>query len=136
MHTSAVVSASCISPVCSLPVSCPGWPWCVGAPGASGRLCPSCWQRGAAGWLWSPGMKMQPAPRWHVSTEVQQFRHRWRLFIEALRILLQQCKNMLQKTFPYPLTGFKFSIFQKIYCCQFVLYDFHLQYQVVPFALR
>lgn len=34
----------------------------------------------------------------------------WRLFIEALLILLQQCKKMLQKTF-YSLTGFKFSIF-------------------------
>lgn len=53
--------------------SCPVWRWCVGAPGASGGLCPVCWQREAAGWLLFPGMKMLPGPLWKLYMEVKVY---------------------------------------------------------------
>lgn len=81
-------------------VSCPGWLWCVEAPGASGGPCPACWHREAAGWLSSPGAKMLPAPPWHLYMEV-----RWSVWVshccsQVLFVLLgvftcvlQQCKQ-------------------------------------------
>lgn len=75
MHSSAVQAVSCVIPPA---VSCPGWPWCVGAPGALEKPCPACWPRGAAGWLLSPGMKMLPAPRWLLCVEVEEpVKHYW-----------------------------------------------------------
>lgn len=75
-----------------LAVSCPAWPWCAGAPEASGRQCPACWQRGAAGWPCSPGMKLLLKPQLHHCLEVccmnpawvTQFRP-WIMYILFLR---------------------------------------------------
>lgn len=52
-------------------VSCPAWPWCAGAPGASGRPCPACWRREAAGWWCSPGMELLLGPQLRPCLEVQ-----------------------------------------------------------------